>query len=131
MRVRIRTHLETIIVAGVVGVLAAGGPAVAGPLVDFAKRSGDADRVDGLSASRTPRAGQLLALNASKRFPASVVPAGAAGAAGATGPAGPAGPSGPVGPMGPAGPVGPAGSAITSLSALNGTACSVGTAAGT
>jgi len=58
-------------------------------------------------------------------------PTGAAGPAGATGPAGPAGPSGPVGPMGPAGPVGPAGSAITSLSALNGTACSVGTAAGT
>ena len=109
MRVRIRTHLETIIVAGVVGVLVAGGPAVAGPLVDFAKRSGDADRVDGLSASRTPRAGQLLALNASKRFPASVVPAGAAGAAGATGPAGPAGANGATGSPGAKGDTGPAG----------------------
>ena len=89
----------------------AGGPAVAGPLVDFAKRSGDADRVDGLSASRTPRAGQLLALNASKRFPASVVPAGAAGAAGATGPAGPAGANGAKGDTGPAGAKGETGAA--------------------
>src|SRR5688500_10439412 len=100
MRARVRSHLETVIVAGVVGLLAAGGPAVAGPLVDFAKRSGDADRVDGLNASRTPRAGQLLALNGSKKFPSSVIPAGI------TGPPGPMGATGPAGSAGIAGPAG-------------------------
>ena len=34
----------------------------------------NADRVDGLHASRTPKAGRLLALNSSKKFPASVLP---------------------------------------------------------
>ena len=32
----------------------------------------NADRVDGLHASRSPKAGRLLALNASRKFPASV-----------------------------------------------------------
>lgn len=35
----------------------------------------NADRVDGLHASRTPKAGRLLALNRQKKFPASVLPA--------------------------------------------------------
>ena len=34
----------------------------------------NADKVDGLHASRTPKAGRLLALNSSKKFPASVLP---------------------------------------------------------
>ena len=38
MRGRVRLHVETVVVAGVVGALVAGGPAVAGSLVDFAKR---------------------------------------------------------------------------------------------
>ena len=33
----------------------------------------NADRVDGLHASRSPKAGRLLALNASKKFPPSVL----------------------------------------------------------
>jgi hypothetical protein len=34
----------------------------------------NADKVDGLHASRTPKAGRLLALNRQKKFPASVLP---------------------------------------------------------
>ena len=60
----------------------------------------NADKVDGIDASRTPRAGKLLALDGSGRFPASVL------AGGATGPQGPVGPEGPAGPAGPAGPQG-------------------------
>ncbi len=109
MRAGVRKHLETIVVAGVVGALAAGGPAVAGTLVQFAKRAGDADKVDGIDASRTPRAGALLALNANAKFPRSVVPASARGATGARGPAGPAGLQGGVGPAGAKGDTGAVG----------------------
>jgi hypothetical protein len=35
----------------------------------------NADKVDGIHASRTPKAGRLLALNRNKKFPASVLPA--------------------------------------------------------
>jgi hypothetical protein len=35
----------------------------------------NADKVDGLHASRTPKAGRLLALNSSRKFPASVLTA--------------------------------------------------------
>jgi len=111
MRGRVRLHVETVVVAGVVGALVAGGPAVAGSLVDFAKRSGNADRVDGLNASRVPQAGQLLALDAKRKFPASVVPAGAAGPAGATGLPGAAGPAGPAGATGGPGAKGETGAA--------------------
>jgi hypothetical protein len=41
------------------------------PIARFARNS---DKVDGLHASRTPRAGRLLALNSLRRFPASVIP---------------------------------------------------------
>ena len=34
----------------------------------------NADKVDGLHASRTPKAGRLLALNGQRKFPASVLP---------------------------------------------------------
>ena len=42
----------------------------------------NAGAVDGIRASRTPMANQLLALNSSRKFPASVVPRGARGPAG-------------------------------------------------
>jgi hypothetical protein len=42
----------------------------------------NADKVDGLHASRTPRAGRLLALNSARKFPASVLPAAPQGVAG-------------------------------------------------
>ena len=57
-----------------------------------------AGSVAGITASKTPRAGQLLALGSNRKFPASVAPAG------------PRGPAGPAGSTGPAGPAGPAGS---------------------
>ena len=110
MHARVRRHLETIVVAGIVGALAAGGPAVAGTLVQFAKRAGNSDKVDGIDASRTPRAGVLLALNANAKFPRSVVPASARGAKGARGPVGPAGLLGAIGPAGAKGETGAAGS---------------------
>ncbi len=121
IRARVRQHLETIAVAAVVGALAAGGPAVAGTLVDFAKRAGNADKVDGIDASRTPRAGVLLALDANARFPRSVLPSGARGATGPRGPVGAAGPqgqAGPAGPKGETGAVGPRGA--TGLQGLQG-----------
>lgn len=63
----------------------------------FAKNAG---KVGGIKASKTPKAGQLLALGKNGKFPASVVPAGPAG------PPGPPGPSGPSGPAGSAGSIG-------------------------
>ncbi|MCE7894008.1 MAG: hypothetical protein DYH12_30645 [Sorangiineae bacterium PRO1] len=59
----------------------------------FATNSG---AVDGISASRTPKPGQLLALDAEGRFPGSVL--AGAGTAGARGPRGAEGPVGPRGP---------------------------------
>jgi hypothetical protein len=41
----------------------------------------NADKVDGLHASKSPRAGRLLPLGANRKFPASVLPSGAAGQA--------------------------------------------------
>jgi len=41
----------------------------------------NADKVDGLHASKSPRAGRLLPLGANRKFPASVLPIGAAGQA--------------------------------------------------
>ena len=60
----------------------------------FARNAG---KVDGIDASRRPRAGYLLALGNNKRFPASVIGVGPAG------PAGPAGPKGDKGDKGDAG----------------------------
>ena len=60
----------------------------------FARNAG---KVDGIDASRRPRAGYLLALGTNKKFPASV---------GAIGPTGPVGPKGDKGDKGDAGPQG-------------------------
>ena len=96
------------------------GEAAADGVVAFAKNAG---AVNGIKASRTPRAGRLLALGRNGKIPARVVPVergpqgpagpqGQRGPAGATGPQGPAGEPGPAGPPGqegPAGAPGPAG----------------------
>ena len=66
------------------------GEAAAKRVVKRALYALNADKVDGIDASRTPRAGKLLALDGSGRFPASVV------AGGATGPQGPVGPEGAI-----------------------------------
>lgn len=71
----------------------------------FARNAG---AVNGIKASRTPRAGRLVPLGRNAKLPASVVPT-QKGARGLTGPKGPAGPSGPPGPQGPAGPPGASG----------------------
>lgn len=78
----------------------------AGTIVRYAR---NADKVDGIHASRRPAAGKLLALGKSKKFPRSVLPAGVEGPPGPPGPVGPQGPEGPAGPAGPEGPPGPKG----------------------
>ena len=57
----------------------------------FAKNAG---AVNGIKASKTPKAGELVPLGKNKKFPSSVVPAGPQGAQGVAGPQGPAGPTG-------------------------------------
>src|SRR5262245_10273359 len=101
----------TIVVAALVGALAAGTPSVASTIADFAKRAGNADHVDGLSASKTPHAGMLVPLNARGDFPASVLPPGAKGARGAMGPMGPKGDTGAAGAAGATGATGAMGAA--------------------
>ena len=88
-----------------------GGTGLAGDVVrvTFADRTRNADKVDGLHASRRPRPGRLLALDRSGHFPRSVFPAGLRGRTGSPGAAGPRGPAGALGPRGPIGPWGIAG----------------------
>ena len=62
---------------------------------DFAKNAG---AVNGIKASRQPKAGQLVPLGSDGRFPASVGLGGQPGPQGARGETGPAGPRGPAGP---------------------------------
>jgi hypothetical protein len=65
--------------------VALGSSAIAAPVVNIAKSVANAGSVDGLSASKKPKAGQLLALDKKKHFPASVLPAGAIGPQGPKG----------------------------------------------
>jgi hypothetical protein len=58
----------------------------------------NAQAVNGIKASKTPKAGQLLPLGTNKKFPVSVVPAGPKGPQGAQGVQGVPGPTGPAGP---------------------------------
>ena len=120
----------------VLGVTSVGEAASNAVRAAFAK---NADAVDGISASRTPKPNHLLALGRNGQFPLRVIPRdiqvaidnvgpqgprgpqgpagprgadgapGPTGPPGATGPAGPAGLAGPAGERGPAGPPGPAG----------------------
>lgn len=94
------------------------GQAVAQAVSPLAKRAQKADyarnagSVNGIRASKTPRAGQLLPLGRDGKFPASVARGGPAGPQGPKGDRGEPGPRGPVGPKGDPGlrgPVGPAG----------------------
>jgi hypothetical protein len=66
-------------------------------VVPFAKVAGfakNAGALNGHTASRRPKAGQIPILNTSGKLPGSIGAVGPAGPAGATGPAGAAGPSG-------------------------------------
>ena len=71
MKRRLPTVLSvTALVIAVAGITPLG-EAASDAIPRFAR---NADKVDGLHASRTPKAGRLLALNSSKKFPASVLP---------------------------------------------------------
>ena len=72
----------------------------------FARNAG---AVNGIKASREPRAGALVPLGADGRFPPSVGVAGPAGPQGPKGDRGTQGPRGLTGPAGPAGGPGPTG----------------------
>jgi hypothetical protein len=80
----------------------AGGAARHG-IANFALNAG---AVNGIKASRTPKAGRLVPLGRNAKLPASVVPT-QRGDRGLTGPQGPAGPPGAQGPAGPPGAAGP------------------------
>jgi hypothetical protein len=81
------------------------------PVADAATRAvkralfaSNAGKVNGLRASKTPKPGRLLALDAKGRFPASVLPASAQGPAGPQGPKGDQGAKGDKGEKGDVGP---------------------------
>lgn len=82
------------LVALVAGAMLGGG-ITPGEAARAVKRGFNADAVDGLSASRTPKAGRLLALGSDGRFPSAVLPPVARGPRGAQGPGGPPGDRGP------------------------------------
>ena len=109
----LRKRGGTIVLAAVVGAVAAGSPAVAAEVVGFAKSAGNANTVNKIGASKTPRAGMLVPLNAKGQFPAAVIPAsrqaGPAGPQGSQGPQGPAGANGAAGAQGPKGNTGATG----------------------
>jgi len=86
---------------------AAGRVAKIVPTALFAK---NADKVDGISASRTPKAGHLVPLNKQGRLPGSVIPREISVVLEQTGPQGPKGDKGDTGERGPAGAQGAQGS---------------------
>jgi Collagen triple helix repeat (20 copies) len=93
-RVVLRRPSPAIVIATAALLIALGAPGYAAQSVQsvlFAKKSGNAKKVDGIKASRTPHKNQLLALDSHGKFPASV---------GAVGPAGPQGIQGQRGPQG-------------------------------
>jgi hypothetical protein len=100
-----------LVLAVVAVFISLGGPSVAadGVRALTATRAANADKVDGLHATRTPKPRKLLALDRFGKFPASVFPAALTGPKGDSGPAGPAGPKGDPGPQGPQGAAGPQG----------------------
>ena len=86
--------------------MALGGPSYATSVV---KRAVNADKIDGLHASKTPKPKRLLPLNAQGKLPASVLPAGTAGAPGPQGAKGDTGPQGAKGDAGEKGAKGDTG----------------------
>lgn len=105
---RISTTLAAAaLLVAVLGVTPLGHAAVGAVRVAlFAQNAG---KVGNIKASRTPVPGQLLALDAKGRFPASVLPKSAPGAPGERGERGERGPQGAQGATGPAGSQGPQG----------------------
>jgi hypothetical protein len=105
-RVRAALPVAALVIAVLSVFVALDGPSYAERVV---KRAVSADKVDGLHASKKPRAGRLLALDRNAKIPASALPTGTVGAPGPAGPQGPRGDTGPAGPQGPKGDPGPAG----------------------
>ena len=116
------------------------GQAALSKITPKAKFATNAGKVDGFDAFRKPHAKALLALNALKKFPKSVIPKGTQGPPGATGPQGSQGAQGvqgipgargATGPAGTKGATGPAGPKIGSLDELNGSTCHAPAGTGT
>lgn len=104
-----RSTLRATLLAVAVAVLAV---LAVSPFAQSSSLAGrNTDKVDGIHASRTPRAGMLLPLGSKGKFPASVltVKQGPRGAKGDTGEPGPQGEQGLVGLQGAQGPQGPQG----------------------
>lgn len=113
MSCRLSTALSACaLVVSVLGVTPYG-EAAGRAIIPLAKKAQNADKVNGIDASRTPKPNQLVALTASAGLPARVLvgPRGATGPAGDRGPKGDAGasPNGDPGDPGPAGDPGAAG----------------------
>ena len=107
-------------IVGLAGAVLAISALAAGPAGGAARRSiaafaANAGAVNGIKASRTPKAGRLVPLGRNAKLPASVVPS-RRGARGLTGPPGSVGPQGPVGPAGLPGPPGAAGPGAAKVS---------------
>src|SRR3954447_1207277 len=83
-----------------VAVLSASPNGIAGSAVRVALFAKNAAKVGGIAASKTPKAGKLLALGKNGKFPASVLPVSTQGPMGPAGPEGARGPAGAVGPQG-------------------------------
>ncbi len=117
---RLKRRLPVVLSATALAVAVFGstpvGHAVGSAVTPFAKHAKRADyatnagAVNGIRASKLPRAGQLLPLGKDGKFPASVGLAGPAGPAGPQGPKGDKGEHGAPGPIGPKGATGPKGS---------------------
>ena len=106
-----KNRLPIILSATALVIAALGSTPVGHAALDAVPFARNADRVDGINASKTPKAGYLLPLGKNKVFPASVLPKGLQGSQGPQGPAGPAGARGEQGPPGPQGTSGLAGPA--------------------
>lgn len=106
-----------VVAALVVAVLGATplGEAAAKRVVRVALFAKNADKVDGIHASRSPRAGKLVPLGRDGRFPASVLPPPPPGPIGPVGAPGPPGRAGPPGDSGPVGARGERGEPATAL----------------
>jgi Collagen triple helix repeat (20 copies) len=106
---RQRLPLALSILALTIAVLGATPALEAGSTVKRALFASNAGTVNGIKASRTPKPGQLVPLNASGRFPASVLARGPRGPIGPRGPQGVQGVQGLQGLQGLAGVTGPQG----------------------
>ena len=69
---RLKQHVPVLVAVVATAAVTLGGPAIAHG-VQHALFAHNADKVDGIHAAKSPRAGKLLPLNGNKRFPASVL----------------------------------------------------------